>query len=425
MFTDAVRGCDVLSDDDLEYALGFQSHARKTTGRSYPVDRILLKFGYLEEIQIHALYKAIRYFRWRKEDKFFLKIAIQSKLLSERRALACLQEQKELYKEQDELMRVNEIARRRVYLTEKQERAVIDAMQKCKGTTITLTEITLDKAESAPKLPPKKRNRAEKPSPKAKTSPKTKASPRSKESISASSSSSKSSSAKRRRSKVDPFDDPKSDLGLPSMEDSDDDFLAMDDSQEGLDPLSDSGESFAPLESAEEDSPFRAFESAEDDDFQALDSSEDDHFQAADSGEDDHFQPLDSDEDDSFDPLESSDDGDFEPRSTKKDFDAFRTENEMDAILPLHEADHVDNLGKSARKKGSKKKSPKGKKRRDPFAESQSKNMKVLSDDELDALWEEADLDALDLDSDNRNVAPSPLLDSDDELDYSSSDDLF
>ncbi|MDF1663587.1 MAG: hypothetical protein P1V97_17590 [Planctomycetota bacterium] len=417
MFTDAVRGCDVLSDDDLDYALGFQSHARKTTGRSYPIDRILLKFGYLEEVQIHALYKAIRYFRWRKEDKFFLKIAIQSNLLSERRANLCLQEQKELYKDREELMRVNEIARRRVYLTEKQERAVIDAIKKIKGTTITATEITLDKAESAPKLTPRKRSKTEKPKAKAKT--KAKAAPSEILKESSASSRSSGSAVKRRRSKVDPFDDQLSEPGtLPPMEDSDDDFLPMEDSRESIPGLSDSGESFAPLDSAEDDSPFQAFE-----------SDEDDHFQPLDSDEDDHFQPLESDEDDGFDPLESSDDGSFEPRSTKKDFDAFRTENEMDSILPLHEDDHLDNLAKSARKKGgkkgSKKKSAKGKKRRDPFAENQSKNMKVLSDDELDALWEEADLDALDLDSDNRNVAPSPLLDSDDELDYSSSDDLF
>lgn len=414
MFTDAVRGCDVLSNDDLEYALGFQNHARKTTGRSYPIDRILLKFGYLEEVQIHALYKAIRYFRWRKEDKFFLKIAIQSNLLSERRANLCLQEQKELYKDREELMRVNEIARRRVYLTEKQERAVIDAIKKIKGTTITATEITLDKAESAPKLTPRKRSKTEKAKPKAASPLMKESSSSSRGSQSSRSSASSASTARKRRTKVDPFDDQLSGAGgLPPMEDSGD-FLPMDDSRESLPPLSDSGDSFAPLDSAEDDSPFQAFE-----------SDEDDHFQPLDSAEDDHFQPLDSDEDDSFDPLESSDDGSFEPRSTKKDFDAFRTENDMDSILPLHEDDHVDNLARSNRRKGGKKKSTKGKKRRDPFAESQSKSMKVLSDDELDALWEEADLDALDLDSDNRNVAPSPLLDSDDELDYSSSDDLF
>lgn len=416
MFTEAVRGCDVLSKDDLEYALGFQNHARKTTGRRYPIDRILLKFGYLEEVQIHALYKAIRYFRWRKEDKFFLKIAIQSNLLSERRAGLCLQEQKELYKEREELMRVNEIARRRVYLTEKQERAVIDAIKKIKGTTITATEITLDKAESAPKLTQRKRSKTEKPKPKPKSKPKAALDLLKESSASSASSRSSGSAVKRRRAKVDPFDDQLSEPGtLPPIEDSDDDFLPMDDSRESVAGLSDSGDSFAPLDSAEDDSPFQAFE-----------SDEDDHFQPLDSAEEDHFQPLDSDEDDSFDPLESSDDGSFQPRSTKKDFDAFRTENEMESILPLHEDDHLDNLAKSARKKGGKKKkSGKGKKRRDPFAESQSKNMKVLSDDELDALWEEADLDALDLDSDNRNVAPSPLLDSDDELDYSSSDDLF
>jgi hypothetical protein len=410
LFTEAVRGCDVVTRKDLRYALGFQDHAKKTAGCRYPMDRILLKFGYLEEIQIHALYKAIRYFRWRKEDKFFLKIAIQSELMTQKRADSCLQEQKEFYKDRDGLMRVNEIARRRCYLTEKQERAVIDAMKKCKGTTIKMTEISLDQAETAPKLGPRKRAKSQKAV--AKDSPEK--------------SNAAAKKTKKRRTKIDPFANPDDDKKLFDAADSD----------EQLAPLG-SASDFKAFESDEQESGFTPLDSDEDDHFAPLDSDEDDHFAPLDSDEDDHFAPLDSDEDNSFDPLESSDDI-FNPNKAEQNFDAFKTEDELDSLLPLHENDNVDNLAskrkraqkkKAAsknRKRGPKKNKKQGKKkRRDPIAEVESKNMKVLSDDELDALWDEADLDDIDLDSDNRNVAPSPLLDSDDELDYSSSDDLF
>jgi hypothetical protein len=449
LFTDAVRGCDVIADKDLEYALGFQSHAKKKTGRAYPIDRILLKFGFLEEVQVQALYKAIRYFRWRKEDKFFLKIAIQSKLMTEKRSYACLQEQKELYKERDELIRVNEIARRRVYLTEKQETAVIEAMQKCKGTTITVTEITLDTAENAPKLAPRKRSKTEKKENARSVAPTTKS----------------KTPEKARRSTVDPFDDMASDIDAepsvvssPAPKSAKATLPDLDDrSEEGFDPLASSG-AFAPVSSDEDDDPGFLPLSDEDDDPGFLPLSDEDDgssFVPFDSDEDDSFVPLGSEEDDAFRGFDSEEsDLDHKPTGKNGNFDAYKTEDELDSLLPLHEGDHIDNLAQSRRKKAKEKKakekkgkekrvkgSPKTKakkgskpaqtkskskkKRRDPFAGNDGKSMKVLSDDDLDALWDEADLEDIDLDSDNRNVAPSPLLDSDDDLDYSSSDDLF
>jgi hypothetical protein len=382
-FREAVQSSGLVDHEQVDYALGFQRHAWQKRGTRYPLDRVLLKFRFLDEPQIETLYGAIRYYSWRREDKFFLKIAIQSNLLSQRRATRCLIEQKRLYKDSELLRRVNEIARRRCYMTERQELAVIDAMKKCRGVTIVPTEISLERAESE-------------------------------------------------------IDQAPSDSAKP-----------RDDESEA--PL---GTEAARPGATEPEAKARAKGKA-----RARKPKEAPKTKAAPRGRPKTTRLPD-------DPFE--DDSDIDGDS---DFDAFRTDDDIDALLaPLHEDDALDNFasaprtkpkgkgkGKAkkrasappkakakakgqppkAKAKGKNKAKAKPGRRADPFeddgdfdieaelSDQDSKALNVLSDDDLDALWDEADLDDLDLDSDARDVKPQSLLDSEADLDYSSDDDLF
>lgn len=134
-FAQAVRSSGLVPQTDLERALAFQSLAA-SRGRSLPLDRILLKFRFLDREQILGLWKALRYYLWRKEDKFYLKIAVQSRLLTPDMGKACLREQKQAYKHEDQLVRVNEIARQRGYVKAAEDRKIVEAMQKVRPVTL-------------------------------------------------------------------------------------------------------------------------------------------------------------------------------------------------------------------------------------------------------------------------------------------------
>jgi hypothetical protein len=134
-FAKAVLSSGLVSEEDLERARGVQEYAAKK-GRALPLDRVLLKLDLLSRDEILGLWRALRYYLWRKEDKFFVKLAIQSKLLTEKLARTCLKEQKRAYKGSDELIRVNEIARQRGYLTAAQDRAIVDAMKKVRPVSL-------------------------------------------------------------------------------------------------------------------------------------------------------------------------------------------------------------------------------------------------------------------------------------------------
>ena len=134
-FSKAVLSSGLLSEADLERARTVQAYGQKR-GLTLPLDRVLLKLGLLSRDQILGLWRALRYYLWRKEDKFFVKIAMQSKFLDETRSRSCLKEQKQAYKHDDELIRVNEIARQRGYLTAEQDLAVCKAMGKIRPVTL-------------------------------------------------------------------------------------------------------------------------------------------------------------------------------------------------------------------------------------------------------------------------------------------------
>ncbi|MCA8924719.1 MAG: hypothetical protein KDD82_23095 [Planctomycetes bacterium] len=146
-FARAVRSSGLVADADLDRALQFQEQARDR-GRDLPLDRILLKFNLLERKQILKLWRALRYYLWRKEDKFYVKIAVQSKLFSEELAASLLREQKKAYKYDDELLRVNEIARQRGHVKSKEDEAIIEAMNKVRP--VSLTPVEDDVAERPP-----------------------------------------------------------------------------------------------------------------------------------------------------------------------------------------------------------------------------------------------------------------------------------
>lgn len=462
LFLEAARSCDQIPKEDLDYAVDFQQFARQRKGKEYPLDRILLKFGFLLEDQILALYKAIRYYTWRKEDKFFLKIATQSGILSQRKADNCLLEQKNLFRDQATLLRVNEIARRRVYMTEKQETRIIEAMRDCRETTMTVTNISLDADKPVVPLKPKAELRGR---------------------------------AKSRAAVAPPTRDKAMKATVPdsTINRSDDDAFLSDSGSSGA-----SVGGFAPIDSFEADgssfdggldeaSGFAPVDSMADSGDFGSDSFGSDSFDAEASfasdgsqsgvgsfaGESDLGSGFSASDSflgsesglggdpfgDSFEgsgftdsPLRGpeasgsmsgasfggsdaqgfsfadDDDDSFASglEDERSDFSAMRTEDDLDSILPLHEDDAIDNL--MGRKAGKRGKPARGQKpvggRSDPFLDSQDPSMDLLSDDELDALWDDTQIDKLDLDSGSqKSNRGSPLLDSD--FGSSSEDDLF
>lgn len=134
-FAQAVRSSGLVPGHELDRAMDIQRQAAER-GRSLPLDRILLKFGLLKREQILGLWRALRYYLWRKEDKFYVKLALQSQLLSSKAAKTCLREQKQAYKHEDQLVRVNEIARQRGYIDAKGDKAVVAAMHKLRPVTL-------------------------------------------------------------------------------------------------------------------------------------------------------------------------------------------------------------------------------------------------------------------------------------------------
>lgn len=134
-FAKAVLSSGLVSEADLERARSVQSYGQER-GLDLPLDRVLLKLNLLSRDQILGLWRALRYYLWRKEDKFFVKIALQSRFLTEKLGRICLKEQKSAYKHDDELIRVNEIARQRGYLTSDQDRAIVKAMSKIRPVTL-------------------------------------------------------------------------------------------------------------------------------------------------------------------------------------------------------------------------------------------------------------------------------------------------
>lgn len=134
-FAHTVRSSGLVEPADIERALAFQGLAQ-SRGRNLPLDRILLKFRLLDREQILGLWRALRYYVWRKEDKFYVKIAVQSKLITPEMGKACLREQKQSYKHEDQLVRVNEIARQRGYLKAGEDRKIIEAMSKVRPVTL-------------------------------------------------------------------------------------------------------------------------------------------------------------------------------------------------------------------------------------------------------------------------------------------------
>lgn len=152
-FLELVRASKLVPEPELDRALAFQAFARNR-GKELPLDRILLKFELLTEIQIKSLYVALRYFTWRKEDKFYAKLAVQSSVLSPEDAARCLKEQKRYYKEKRLLKRVNEIAHEKGILAEKEDQAIVDKIHalKPKATIRPLTAepIRLDPLPAPP-----------------------------------------------------------------------------------------------------------------------------------------------------------------------------------------------------------------------------------------------------------------------------------
>lgn len=149
-FLQAVRSSGLVKGPDLERAVTIQRHAAEQ-GRYLPLDRILLKLGFLDRDQILGLWRALRYYLWRREDKKYIKLALQSKLLTPELAKGCLREQKSAYKHEDQLVRVNEIARQRGYLKAAEDRALVEALHRIKP--VTLRPVDDARAAAAFELP--------------------------------------------------------------------------------------------------------------------------------------------------------------------------------------------------------------------------------------------------------------------------------
>lgn len=134
-FVRALKSSGLVKPEDIERAYDVQQ-AAQGRGLELPIDRILLKLQLLDREQILGLWRALRYYLWRREDKQYVKIALQSKLLTPEMAKSCLREQKNAYKHEDELVRVNEIARQRGYVKAPEDRAIVEAMHRLKPVTL-------------------------------------------------------------------------------------------------------------------------------------------------------------------------------------------------------------------------------------------------------------------------------------------------
>lgn len=143
-FLKAVRSSGVVSGPDLDKALKVQRLAA-SQGRSLPLDRVLLKLQILDREQILGLWRALRYYVWRKEDKRYVKVAVQSGILTPELGEQCLREQKEAYKQDNALVRINEIARQRGYLEGKEDRALIRALRE-QSPDLTLAPVGDERA---------------------------------------------------------------------------------------------------------------------------------------------------------------------------------------------------------------------------------------------------------------------------------------
>ncbi len=131
----AIRASGLVDEREVERALAVQRHAA-AQGRVLPIDRVFLRLGLLDREQILGLYRALRYYLWRREDKFYCKLAVQSKFMSPEAAKACLREQKQAYRHEDQLVRVNEIARQRGYVKAGEDRAIVAAMYDVRPATL-------------------------------------------------------------------------------------------------------------------------------------------------------------------------------------------------------------------------------------------------------------------------------------------------
>lgn len=127
-FLKAVRSSGIVEEADLQKAIKVQKLASER-GRALPIDRVLLKLQILDREQILGLWRALRYYVWRKEDKRYVKVAVQSGIMTPELGEQCLREQKEAYKEENALVRVNEIARQRGYIEGKEDRALVRALR--------------------------------------------------------------------------------------------------------------------------------------------------------------------------------------------------------------------------------------------------------------------------------------------------------
>ncbi|MBL4849016.1 MAG: hypothetical protein JKY65_26125 [Planctomycetes bacterium] len=143
-FLKAIRSSGIVPESDLDRALKVQKLAA-SRGRSLPIDRVLLKLQILDRDQILGLWRALRYYVWRKEDKRYVKVAVQSGILTPELGAQCLREQKEAYKQDNALVRVNEIARQRGYVEGKEDRALVRALRE-KYEELTLVPVGDDRA---------------------------------------------------------------------------------------------------------------------------------------------------------------------------------------------------------------------------------------------------------------------------------------
>jgi hypothetical protein len=144
-FQDAVRLSGLVAPADLEWAAGLKDHGA-SQGRRVSLDRVLVKFKLLTREQADSIALAVRYHVWRKEDKFYAKLAIQSKLIPPEAAKAALKEQKELYRNDGRLRRLNAVMVEKKLVSAKEDRAIIEAMRKLKA-------VTLAPADAAPPEP--------------------------------------------------------------------------------------------------------------------------------------------------------------------------------------------------------------------------------------------------------------------------------
>lgn len=123
-----------LADEKkIEEALELQREILSTDGRKESLERVLVDMGVLKGKQLKGLRYAILYYLVRKVDRFYGKIAVQSKIVSSSDVDKALKEQKRVHNKERRLVRINKLLMEAGVLKKAEDKAITKAIEELRG----------------------------------------------------------------------------------------------------------------------------------------------------------------------------------------------------------------------------------------------------------------------------------------------------